>query len=163
MRSTSHEGIQPSLGSGIWLKRDLHLVERVVARFVDARRLACRADEQARKQVRHRRVVLPIGDDAAEQVRAAKEGAVGGRGRAEHDVVAAAGAGVAAVDHELLGAEPRQARLLVEHFGDRDGFIPVRRRVDVHLDDAGVGRDLDDVEPPVGRRMIAFDVNGLRR
>ena len=40
-----------------------------------------------------------------EQVGAAQERAVGRRLAAEHDVVAAAGAGVAAVEHELLGAE----------------------------------------------------------
>ena len=33
--------------------------------------------------------------------------------------------------------------------------------MDVHFDDAGVGRDLDHVEAAVGWRMIALDVNGL--
>ncbi len=53
-----------------------------------------------------------------EQIRAAQERAVGGRGAAEHDVVAAAGAGVAAVDHEFLGAEPGLTRLLIQRLGD---------------------------------------------
>ena len=49
---------------------------------------------------------LPVEHDALEQVRPAQERTVGRRRTAEHDVVAAAGAGVAAVDHELVGAEP---------------------------------------------------------
>ena len=95
-------------------ERDLELVEQVVPRLVDARRLAGRADEQAGEQVRQRRMALQIDDEALEQVGPAQERAVG-RGRAaEHHMIAAAGAGVAAVDHELVGAEPRQPRLLVE-------------------------------------------------
>jgi hypothetical protein len=45
-------------------KRRLELVQALVARFVDARRLARRPDEATREQVRQRRVVLPIGDQA---------------------------------------------------------------------------------------------------
>ena len=93
---------------------DLQLVERVVARLVDARRLAGRADEQAGEQVRQRRMVVPVGDQAAQQIGAAQERPVGRRGAAEHEVVAAAGAGVAAVEHELLGGQPRLPRRLVE-------------------------------------------------
>ena len=52
-------------------------------------------------------MVLPVGDQAAQQVGPAQERAVGRRRAAEHDVVAAAGAGVPAVEHELLGAEAR--------------------------------------------------------
>ena len=81
----------------------------VVPRFVDARRLAGRPDEQAREQVRQRRMVAASSAAGSQQIRPAQERAVGRRRAAEHDVVAAAGAGVAAVDHELLGAEPRLA------------------------------------------------------
>ena len=59
-------------------------------------------------------MILPVGDQAAQQIGPAQERAVGRRRAAEHDVVAAAGAGVPAVEHELLGAEPRVARVLVE-------------------------------------------------
>ena len=94
-------GLQPvELG-----ERDLQLVEAVVAPLVDARRLARRAHEAAGEQVGERRVVLPERDEAAQQVRAAQERAVGGRPAAEGDVVAAAGARVEAVERELLGAE----------------------------------------------------------
>ena len=90
---------------GDLLEGDLQLVEAVVPGFVDPRRLARRPDEHAREQVRQRRMVVPVGDQAAEQVGPAQDRAVGRRRPAEHDVVAAAGAGVPAVDHELLGAQ----------------------------------------------------------
>ena len=95
-------------------QRDLQLVEPVVPRLVDARRLAGRADEQAGEQVGERRVPLPVQDQAVQQVGPAQEGAVHRRRAAHHDMVAAAGAGVAAVDHELVGAEAALARLLVD-------------------------------------------------
>ena len=101
-------------GRGHLRQRDLQLVERVVARLVDARRLAGRADEQAGEQVGQRRVALPVQDQALQQVGPAQERAVVRRRAADHDVVAAAGAGVPAVDHELVGAEPGLARLLVD-------------------------------------------------
>ena len=68
------------------------------------------------------------------------------RRTADDDVVAAAGAGMAPVEHELLGAEPREARLLVEHGGLLDELVPAMRRVHVDFDDAGIRRDLDVIE-----------------
>ena len=127
--------------------------------FVDARRLAGRADEQAGEQVGQRRMALPVQHQAFQQIRAAQERAVGGVGAADHDMVAAAGAGVAAVDHELVGAEARLARLLVDRRGDVDAFLPAGGRMDVDLDDAGIGRDVDDVDALVMRRRIAFDMD----
>ena len=91
-------------------ERDLELVERVVAGLVDARGLGGRADEEAGEEVGDRRVALPVQDEAAQQVGAAQERAVEGGGAADDDVVAAAGAGVLAVDHELVGAEAALAR-----------------------------------------------------
>ena len=107
---------------------DLQFVERVVARLVDARRLAGRADEQAGEEIGQRRVVLPVADQAAQQVGPAQERAVGRRGAAEHDVVAAAGADMAAVEHEFFGAEPRLPRLLVERVGVASPARPSLRR-----------------------------------
>jgi len=49
-------------------ERGLELVQAVVARFVDAGSLARGADEPTREQVRERRVVLPVGHEAADQV-----------------------------------------------------------------------------------------------
>ena len=95
-------------------ERDFQFVEHVLARLIDARRLAGRPDEQAGEQIRQRRPPLPIEHQAFEQIGPAQERAVGGLEAAEHDVIAAAGAGMAAVDHELVGAEPREMGLLVE-------------------------------------------------
>ena len=100
---------------------------------------------------------LPVADQALEQVGTAQQRTVGGRRAAERDVVAAAGAGVAAVEHELLGAEPRLARVLVERARAVDQLAPGGRRRDVHLDDAGVRRDRHRLQARVARRRIAFD------
>ncbi len=138
-------------------KRDLQFVEVFVAAFVDARRLRGGADEQAGKAVGQRGVVLPVGDQRGEQIGPAQEGAVLGRGAAEGDVVAAAGAGVAAVEHELLGAQARQARFVVEPFGGLDQFVPVRRGMDVDLDDAGIRRDGKALQARILGRRVALD------
>ena len=45
-------------------QRDLELVETVVARLVDARRLAGRADEETREEVAEARPPEPVGDEA---------------------------------------------------------------------------------------------------
>ena len=73
-------------------------------------------------------MALPVEHQALQQIGPAQERAVGGGCAAEHDVVAAAGAGVAAVDHELVGAEPRLPRFLVDAARDVDRFAPVTRR-----------------------------------
>ena len=72
-------------------------------------------------------------------------------------MVAAAGAGVAAVEHELLGRQARLARGLVEELGLLDELAPARRRMDVDLDHARVGRHAQDVEARVARRLVAFE------
>ena len=51
-------------------------------------------------------MVLPVGDDAPEQVGPSQQGAVGRSRATEGQVVAAAGARVGAVEMELLGPEP---------------------------------------------------------
>ena len=61
-------------------------------------------DEQAAEEIGKRRMVVPVRQQAAQQVGPAQERRIGRRCAAEHEVIAAAGAGVAAVDHELLGS-----------------------------------------------------------
>ena len=153
-------GVVAFAGGGDLRHGDLELVERVLAALVDARGLAGRADEEAREEVGHRGVPLPVQDEAAEQVGAAQERAVERGGAADDDVVAAAGAGVAAVDHVFVGAEAALAGLLVDALGDRLAIVPVRRRMDVDLEHAGIGRDADHVEARIVRRGVAFDVDG---
>ncbi len=67
---------------------------------------------------------LEIKDQAFQQVGPAQERAVRRGLPTEHHMVAAAGAGVAAVDHELVGAEPRQTRFLVERARHIDRVAP---------------------------------------
>ncbi len=146
---------------------DFEFVDLIVARFVHPRSLAGGADEQAREQIAQAGMVVPVGDQAGQQIGASQEGAVGRGGAAEHHMVAAASAGMATVEHELLRTQPGFKRGLVEEFGVIDDFRPVVRRVDVDFDDAGVGRDLQQVEPRVARRRVAFehqlDPQALRR
>ena len=142
MRSTSQGGqfIRSALEQA---ESDLQFVDRIGARLVHARSLAGGSDEHARKQVRQRRMIQPVPDHALQQIRTPQERTIGGVRAAQHDVIAAAGAGMAAVEHELFRAQPRLARLFVERRGVLDQFPPIGRRMDVHFDDAGVGRDLD--------------------
>ena len=140
-------------------ERDFELVELVVARLVEARRLAGRPDEQAREHIGQRGMALPIEDQAAEQIGPAQERRIFRLGAAEHDMIAAAGAGMASVDHEFVGAEPRLARVLIDRGGRRHRLAPGRGGMNIDLDDAGVGRHLDEVDARIIRRRIAFDVH----
>ncbi len=74
-------------------------------------------------------------------------------------MVAAAGAGMAAIDQEAVGAEPRLRRILVETEGNIDGLAPALRRLHVDLDHARIGRHLDHLDARVERRCVAFDVH----
>src|SRR6516164_203991 len=94
-----HEpGREASVGRfGDLAESDFEFVETVLAGLIHARRLAGRADEEAREHVRERGMIEPVADHAAEEVRASQERAVGRRGGSEHEMVAAAGAAMAAV------------------------------------------------------------------
>ena len=99
-------------------ERELELVERVVARLVDARRLRRRADEQAGEHVRQRRVVLDERDQAREQRRAARAtGLLSGVGPPIVMWLPPPDAGHAAVEQVALGGEPACERG-VEHGRD---------------------------------------------
>ena len=139
------------------LDGDFKLVELVVARFIDARRLAGRADEHAAEQVAQARVVVPEQQQAGQQLGLAQEGAVGRCHAAHYKVVATASAGMASVLHELFGGQARLESHLVEKLGVPDQFAPVRHRVDVDLDDARIRRDLQQLQAWVTRRRVAFE------
>ena len=108
MRSTSHGGQFP-FGAVQQAEGDLQFVHGIGAGFIHARRLAGGADEHARKQIRQRRMIQPVAEHALQQIRTAQERAVGRRRAAQHQMIAAAGAGVAAIEHEFLGAQPASA------------------------------------------------------
>src|SRR5215471_3852279 len=134
------------------LESNLQLIEPVISRFIDTRRLARRAHEKAGEQVRQRWMILPVDDQALQKIRAAQQRAVRGRGPPERDMIAAARTGMASVKHELLGAESRLACFLVENLGRGDKLAPGSSRMDVHFDDAGVGRYAQYVDPCIARR-----------
>src|SRR5262249_41590597 len=138
-------------------ERDLELVELAVPALVDARVLRGGADEEPREEIREGWMVLPVGEEAREQVRTPQERAVERMRGADDDVVSAAGADRAAVDQELLGREPAEARLLVERERVLPDLLPGVPRMDVRLDHAGIGRDRDAMETRVRRRRVAFD------
>ena len=102
-------------------------------------------------------MILPIGKQRAQQIRPAQHRRIRRRFRANDDVIAAAGTGVAAVEHELLRAEPRLPRFLVEDLGVLHQFAPAGRRMDVDFDDARIGSDLQPYEPRIARRIVAFE------
>src|SRR5256885_7088402 len=74
-------------------------------------------------------------------------------------MIAAAGAGVAAVDKIFVGTEATLRGVLVKAQGDIDGVAPACRRLDIDLDHAGIGRDLDHLDTRVEWRRIALDVH----
>ena len=100
---------------------------------------------------------LPVGDQADQQVGAAQQRRVGRHPAAEGEVVAAAGAGVEAVEVELLGGQPGLAGLVVQRGGEVALLGPAGRGLHVDLDDAGVGRDDELGQPRVGRRAVALE------
>ena len=112
IRSTS-QGATSCFGLDL-RERDLQFAQAVLPSLVDARMLAGRADEQAAEQVGQARMVVPEAEQRFQQIGAAQERAVRGFRGAHHDVVAAAGADMAAVEHELFRGQADLARLLVE-------------------------------------------------
>ena len=148
---------------GNLLKRDFKFVQTVVPGLVDPRRLARRADERSAEQIRQRRMVVPIGQQRAEQVGAAEKRAVGRRRAAKHDVIAAAGAGVPAVEHEFFGAEPRLPGIFVQAGRVLHQLIPTVSRMDIDFDHARIGSDFDMVQAIIVRRRISFDHDGQRQ
>jgi hypothetical protein len=63
-------------------------------------------------------------DDRGEQIGSAQERAVRRRRAAEDDVVAAAGTGVATVEHEFFRAETAQVRIVIQRRRRGDRFVP---------------------------------------
>ena len=138
------------------LTGNLQFVQAVVPGFVHPRRLTRRPDERAGKQIRQRRMIVPIRHQAAEQVGTPEHRALGRRRPAQHKVVAAAGAGMPAVEHELLGPQPALSRFFVQRRGVEDQFLPVAGRLNVHFQHARVGRQLEVLQAVIVRRRIAF-------
>ena len=138
------------------LQRDFQLVELVVAGFVHARCLAGGPDKHAAEQVTQARVVVPVQQQAGEQLGPPQERAIGRAGTAHHKVVAAASPRVTTIGHELFGRQARFKRRLVQEFGVFYQFAPVADRVDVDFDHARVRGDLQQFQARVTRRRVTF-------
>ena len=102
---------------------------------------------------------LPIQHQALQEIRAAQERRVRRRTAAHHHVVAAAGAGMPAIDQKAIGAEPDLCRLLIEMHRGIDRFAPVRGRMNVDFDHAGIRRHLDHLDAGIERRRVALDMD----
>ena len=132
------------------------LIKAVMAGLVNPGGLAGRADKGAGKQIRQRRVALPEQDQAFQQVGAAQKGAVVGGNATDDNMVAAAGAGVAAICHELVSAQTTLAGLFIHRVGGRDAILPRGRGVDVDLQG-----DAEHFDARVMGRAVALDDDGL--
>src|ERR1035441_7904016 len=76
--------------------------------------LARRTDKQSREQIRQRWVIVPVTDQASQQIWAPQEGTFLRSWAADYHVVAAACAGVLSVQHEFLRAQTTLAREFVK-------------------------------------------------
>jgi len=103
---------------------DFQFREAVLARLIDARMLAGRADELAAEQERQAGMVVPEPDHRFQQVGSAQERRIHRRGRTHDHVVAAAGADMAAIEVELFCRQPDLPRFLVEFLGQPDLIRP---------------------------------------
>ena len=72
-------------------------------------------------------------------------------------MVAAAGAGMATIEHKFLGREARLTGAVVERGAELYQFVPARRGMHIDFDDAGVGCDLEQRQARVARRLVTFD------
>ncbi len=102
-------------------------------------------------------MMLPERYQRPQQVRAPEKRTVLRGGPAQCDVIAAAGSGMAAVQHELFGAEAGQPRLFVQRDGVVLKFLPGRRGMNVDLDHAGIRGDFQHIQRRIARRFVAFD------
>ena len=106
-------------------------------------------------------MIVPVRNEAAQQIRAAQKGGIPDRRAAEHDVIAATRSDMPAVEHEFLGTQPAFARGIIKMRGARHELIPARARFHIDLDDAGIRRDLEIDEPRIRGRLVAFDDHRL--
>src|SRR5882724_9910293 len=104
-------------------------------------------------------MTLPIEHQASEQIGPPEKRRVSRSGAPKHDVISAAGADMAAVEHEFVSAEPALTGLFIENRGGLDRLPPVAGGMDVHFNHARIWRHADHVEARIGRRWIPFDVN----
>ncbi|TWW11328.1 hypothetical protein E3A20_04970 [Planctomyces bekefii] len=86
-------------------------------------------------------MIIPESDEAAEQIGSSQEGAVGGSGGSEHEVVSATGAGMPTVLLKLFGTQPAMSRVFVDAFGDLSQLRSVVSGLDIDFDDPRIRCD----------------------
>src|SRR5262249_1950138 len=101
-------------------------------------------------------MIQPISDQASQQVWTAKKGTVRWCRPSERQVIATACSGVLAIEHELFGSQPAQARLLIERHGVVHKVSPIGGGMDVHFDNTRIGCDLDHTQPWIVWTRITF-------
>ena len=154
-----------SIGCSISLRSSVRARRRPsVPRFVDARRLDSSAPtNSSREQIRQRRMVLPVGDERAQQIGPAQERAVGGVGPPS----------MTWLPPPVPVWRPSSMNFSVPRRERRASSYsvtivllaapPRRGRVDVDLDDAGIRRDLERAKRRIARRRVALDQHGHRK
>ena len=138
------------------LQGNLQFVEIVVAGFVHAWRLARRSDELPGEQVGKAGMVLPEAQQTAQQIRTSQERTVLGLRRAECHMIAAARAGVPAIEHELLRAQAVLPRLFIKRVHDMREFRPAASRLHIDFDDARVWGDHHFLQTWIAGRLVTL-------
>ena len=151
-----HEPRRRILAVAHLLERDFQLIQRILARLINTRMLAGGANEQPAEQEAERRVIMPEPQHGFQQIRPAQKRTVAGRRPAHHHMVAAAGADMPAIQHELLGHQPNFAGHFIKLLGALDDLTPACRRVDVRLNHTRVRRHGEIHHACIFRRQITF-------
>ena len=112
-------------------------------------------------------MMLPVGHQAAQQVGSPQHRAVGRRRGADGHVIAAPGAGVPAVEHELFRAQPGRVCFVVKRRGVLHQFVPAMRGLNVDFENARIEylRRLDwaDFDPRAGIGPILASTEAVYR
>ena len=88
-------------------------------------------------------MVVPVRDQAAQKIGPAQQWAICGCAATQGDVATAAGATVAAVEIELLRRKAHLPGFVIERGGHLAQIAPRGRGMDVHLDHARIGCQLE--------------------
>ncbi len=102
-------------------------------------------------------MVVPVTDQAAQQIGAPEKRAVLRRRPPNHDVVATARAGVLPVEHEFFRAQAGLACESVDRLGGSHQFIPGCRGVHVDFDHARVRRHLEYPDARIEGQRISLN------
>ena len=101
-------------------------------------------------------MVMPVADQAAQQIRAPQERGILCLLRTQYKMVATTGAGMTSVHHELLGGEPAFVGVGVQGFGLLHHFVPGPDRLHIHFDHPRVRGDPEMGDPVVRGWLVAL-------